>query len=106
MRHCCFVCPAHSCCLPDCDRPRFFCWCMVFSSPLPAPWCDSLNGMQKMLVLKVFREEKVLFAIKEFVKNHLGVNFIQSPPTTMTDIHGDSDPSTPIIFILSVGTTR
>jgi hypothetical protein len=84
--------------------------------------------MQKMLVLKAFREEKVrlfcyrynccacspnpacifslqvLFAVKEFVKNHLGVNFIQSPPTTMADIHGDSDPSTPIIFILSVGT--
>jgi dynein heavy chain len=47
---------------------------------------------------------QVLFAIKEFVKNHLGVNFIQSPPTTMADIHNDSDPSTPIIFILSVGT--
>ena len=28
-------------------------------SPLPSPWCDSLNGMQKMLVLKAFREEKV-----------------------------------------------
>jgi hypothetical protein len=46
---------------------------------------------------------QVLFAVKEFVKGHLGVNFIQSPPTTMADIHGDSDPSTPIIFILSVG---
>ena len=56
-----------------------------------------------MLILRAFREEKVLFAIKEFVKNNLGVHFIQPPPTTMADIHADSDPSTPIIFILSAG---
>ena len=59
-----------------------------------------------VVVVVVVIAVQVVFAIKEFVKNHLGVNFIQSPPTTMADIHGDSDPSTPIIFILSVGMSR
>jgi hypothetical protein len=30
-------------------------------APLPDPWDGSLNSFQKMIVLKIFREEKVEF---------------------------------------------
>ena len=73
------------------------------TEPLPSPWNDSLNGMQKLLVLKVAREEKVVFAIKDFVANNLGKRFVESPPVSMADIHADTDCSTPVVFILSVG---
>lgn len=78
-----------------CDDPH--------SSPLPKPWCDQLNSMQRMLVLKAFREEKLVFAIQDFVVEHLGEEFVQSPPVSMKVVHGETRADTPVVFILSVG---
>eukprot|EP01138_Halocafeteria_seosinensis_P006356 gb/GECG01006497.1/.p1 GENE.gb/GECG01006497.1/~~gb/GECG01006497.1/.p1 ORF type:complete len:3153 (+),score=416.35 gb/GECG01006497.1/:1-9459(+) len=73
------------------------------NASLPEPWKSQLNMMQKMLVLKAFREEKLLFAIKQYVADNLGQFFVESPAVSMEDIYTDTDPTTPIIFILSVG---
>ena len=73
------------------------------STPLPEPWPGKLTLFQRMLVLKCFREEKVLFAVKAFVSTSLGPKFVQSPPVSMSDIHADTDCVTPVIFVLSVG---
>ena len=73
------------------------------SAPLPAPWGDRLNMMQKLLVLKVFREEKLLFATKEFVAANLGRQYVEAAPVSLADVFKDSREDTPIIFILSVG---
>ncbi|KAA0150075.1 hypothetical protein FNF29_05515 [Cafeteria roenbergensis] len=73
------------------------------SEPMPAPWDTQLNSMQKMLILKVWREEKLLFAIKDFVVEHLGRPFVESPPVRMADIHGETRADVPVVFILSVG---
>jgi dynein heavy chain, axonemal len=72
-------------------------------SPLPDPWHSKLNLMQKMLLLKVWREEKVLFAIKDFVVENLGKEFVESPPVKMSDIHAETRADVPVVFILSVG---
>lgn len=76
---------------------------MPHRTPLPAPWHEQLNSFQRMLVLKCLKEEKVLFAVKDYVVEQIGEHFVKSPPVLMADIHGDSDPTTPIIFVLSVG---
>jgi dynein heavy chain len=73
------------------------------TAPLPSPWDANLNRLQTMLVLKAFREEKLLFSVKNFVLHNLGKPFVESPPTAMADVHADSDCSTPVVFILSVG---
>jgi len=70
---------------------------------LPKPWKDQLNSMQRMLLLKAFREEKLVFAIQDFVVEHLGEEFVQSPPVSMRVVHGETRADTPIVFILSVG---
>ena len=70
---------------------------------LPGTWQDRLSDIQRLLVLKAVREEKVLFAVKDFVVKNLGPEFVEAPPVSMSDMHAASDAGTPMIFILSVG---
>eukprot|EP00948_MAST-09A_sp_MAST-9A-sp1_P000520 g520.t1 len=84
------------------------------TAPLPGKWAaediyetkdivEGLNLQQKMLVLKCFREEKLLMAISEFVEMRLGKIFVQAPPTRMADVYADTTSTSPCVFILSQG---
>ena len=55
------------------------------------------------MLIKVMREEKLIFGIKEFVKSELGDKFIESPPFDLMGAFVDSMSTTPIIFVLSPG---
>lgn len=55
------------------------------------------------MLLKVMREEKLIFGIKEFVKSELGDKFIESPPFDLLGAYNDSMNTSPIIFVLSPG---
>jgi len=56
-----------------------------------------------MLILKMLREEKLIFFIKNFVKTELGLQFIESPPFDLKGSFLDSSSTTPLIFVLSPG---
>lgn len=71
--------------------------------PLPGDWEQKLSRINKLVVLKVFRFEKLLFAVTEYVKDELDAFFIQAPPSSMDDVFPDTDLSTPFIYILSQG---
>ena len=71
--------------------------------PLPDEWEEKLTRIQKLLLIKVWRFEKLLFAVTEYVKEELGIFYIQAPPSTMDDVFPDTDVSTPFIYILSSG---
>jgi dynein heavy chain len=73
------------------------------STRIPAGFDKSLTVFQKMLLIKVFREEKLLFAARDFVALNMGTAFVESPPVLMKDLYADTDPLTPIVFILSTG---
>ena len=73
------------------------------AQPLPAPWNEKLNGFQFMIVLKAFREEKGVFAVRDFVAANLGRLFVESPPIQLADVMKDTREDTPLIFILSSG---
>ena len=45
----------------------------------------------------------MLFHTQEYVEKHLGKQIVQSAPATIAEIYADSQPTTPIIFILSEG---
>lgn len=62
-----------------------------------------LDLFQKMIVVKLFREEKLILLIKNFVLNILGKIFIESPVFDLKGSFTDSTPTTPIIFVLSPG---
>ena len=71
--------------------------------PLPQVYEDRVTSFQKLMLLKVLREEKLMQSIKEFVKSELGEKFIESPPFDLLAAYGDSYSTTPIIFVLSPG---
>lgn len=56
-----------------------------------------------MLLLKVVRNGKFIFAVKNFVKTELGPKFIESPPFDLEGCLADSSNISPIIFVLSPG---
>ncbi|KAF1784043.1 P-loop containing nucleoside triphosphate hydrolase [Phytophthora cactorum] len=63
---------------------------------LPEPWDSTLTNFQKLLVLRVFREEMLVFGTREFF-------FTESPPFDLGGCYRDSKPETPLIFVLSPG---
>ena len=70
---------------------------------LPGDWEDTLTDFQKSILLKVFRNEKLMFAFKNYVKLHMGTYYTEGKPTTMEMMYADMDQITPLIFILQVG---
>jgi dynein heavy chain len=72
------------------------------SNRLPDDW-DNLSLFEKMIVLKIFRPDKTVFAVAKYVHANLQQFYLDPPPATMDKIHADSDAKTPIIFVLSQG---
>eukprot|EP00698_Gefionella_okellyi_P007648 TRINITY_DN186_c0_g2_i1.p1 TRINITY_DN186_c0_g2~~TRINITY_DN186_c0_g2_i1.p1 ORF type:complete len:2597 (+),score=793.21 TRINITY_DN186_c0_g2_i1:164-7954(+) len=73
------------------------------STPLPLTFKNDIGMFQRMMVMKVFREERVVFSIKDYVMSKLGKRFIEPPPFDLVGTFGDSSALTPIIFVLSAG---
>ncbi|KAI8799348.1 dynein heavy chain and region D6 of dynein motor-domain-containing protein, partial [Cladochytrium replicatum] len=71
--------------------------------PLPGEWDNKLNDLQKMLIIRSLRSDRVLFCAQTFVVNNLGQKFTEPPILDMADILLDSAPKIPLIFILSPG---
>jgi dynein heavy chain, axonemal len=55
------------------------------------------------MLIKVLRKTKTIYMVKTFIKETLGKFFIESPPMKLAEVHADSTPTTPIIFVLSPG---
>ncbi|XP_063775637.1 dynein axonemal heavy chain 6 [Pseudophryne corroboree] len=70
---------------------------------VPGSWDEMLNLFQKLILIKSVAEEKVVFAITEFVINNLGKKFIENPPVDLATLYQDMSPTTPLVFILSTG---
>ncbi|KAM8939967.1 dynein axonemal heavy chain 6 [Pelodytes ibericus] len=66
-------------------------------------WDEKLNLFQKLILIKSVMEEKVVFAITEFVIQSLGKKFIENSPIDLPTLYQDMSVSTPLIFILSTG---
>mmetsp|Transcript_44339 Transcript_44339/g.86753 ORF Transcript_44339/g.86753 Transcript_44339/m.86753 type:complete len:4144 (+) Transcript_44339:98-12529(+) len=70
---------------------------------LPGKWEEALTPFYRMLFIKAFRAEKLIFAIANFVKEIQGKAFVEFVQAPLEVVHRDTDVTTPIIFVLSVG---
>uniref|UniRef100_A0A803YSM1 Dynein axonemal heavy chain 12 n=1 Tax=Meleagris gallopavo TaxID=9103 RepID=A0A803YSM1_MELGA len=68
------------------------------SFPLPEPLNNALNELQKMIILRCLRPDKVK---SEVIK--LGKKFVEPPPFDLTKSYSDSNSTIPLIFVLSPG---
>ncbi|RNF23496.1 Dynein heavy chain family protein [Trypanosoma conorhini] len=70
---------------------------------LPGNWNEKLNAFQRILLIRCFREEKLYFALTDYVSYTMGQHFVDPPPFSLEVALSDSSPTVPIVFILSQG---
>jgi len=70
---------------------------------IPCGYSDSLNKFQQLLVVRIFRPDRVINAIKNFIIERMNDYYVKSPPINYTKIYEQSTEKTPIVFILSPG---
>ena len=94
--------------LPDfCKRTNE--WQVVYDHPtpyscaIPEPWEGKLTTVQKMIINRCLRPDKVIPSISKFVSEKLGNIFVSPPPFDLSGSFGDSKNAVPIIFVLSPG---
>ena len=68
---------------------------------LPLDWEKKLSNFEKLIALKAFRPEKLLFAIQNYVIDEVGRFYVENPTATMEVVFADTDVKTPLIFVLS-----
>ena len=74
-----------------------------YDIPFPGEWDEKLTLMQKMIIVRCIRPDKVIPAITKFVTEKLGKMFVSPPPFDLNGSFSDSANNIPIIFILSPG---
>ena len=73
------------------------------SEVLPAPWHDAFTPLQRMMVIRAFRPDKVVPAITDFVGAELGSKYVEPMPFDLPSCFEDSSASVPLVFVLSSG---
>lgn len=73
------------------------------NTPLPTPWCERLNELQKMIFVRCLRPDKMVPAVTKFVTGKLGKTFVQPPPFDLSKSYMDSNSTIPLVFVLSPG---
>ncbi|XP_060043693.1 dynein axonemal heavy chain 6 [Erinaceus europaeus] len=66
-------------------------------------WHPELHSFHKLILIKCCKEEKVVFALTDFVVENLGKQFIETPPVDLATLYQDMSFNTPLVFILSTG---
>lgn len=70
---------------------------------LPENFDNRISLFQKLLLIRLLRFEKTIYALDVFVEKSLSKRFTSTIPATMEEAYQDIDHLTPLIFILSNG---
>jgi len=66
-------------------------------------WESSCNELQRMLLVRSLRQDRVAFCVSSFIVNNLGSKFVEPPVLDLRQVVDDSTAKTPLIFVLSPG---
>jgi len=66
-------------------------------------WESSCNELQRMLLVRSLRQDRVAFCVTSFIVNNLGSKFVEPPVLDLRQVVDDSTAKTPLIFVLSPG---
>ncbi|MEW5313998.1 MAG: hypothetical protein WDW38_005527 [Sanguina aurantia] len=73
------------------------------AAELPAEWESKSNELQRMMLVRCLRPDRVIFAATSFVANSIGRKFVEPPVLDLAETYLDSSPLTPLVFVLSAG---
>lgn len=73
------------------------------NTTLPGEWGNSCNELQRMLIVRSMRPDRVPFTVTTFIVNNLGAKFVEPPVLNMATVLEDSACRIPLIFVLSPG---
>ncbi|XP_069874839.1 dynein axonemal heavy chain 12 isoform X1 [Dipodomys merriami] len=74
-----------------------------YNVKLPEPMDKNLNELQKIIILRCLRPDKITPAITNYVTDKLGKKFVEPPPFDLAKSYLDSNCTIPLIFVLSPG---
>ncbi|XP_030888189.1 dynein heavy chain 12, axonemal [Leptonychotes weddellii] len=74
-----------------------------YNAKFPVPMDEKLNELQKIIILRCLRPDKITPAITNYVTDKLGKKFVEPPPFDLTKSYLDSNCTIPLIFVLSPG---
>jgi dynein heavy chain len=74
------------------------------NTPLPGEWEGRLAELQRMVLVRCLRPDRVVFMATSFVTNNMGHKFVEPPVADLQQIAQEtSSPAQPLIFVLSPG---
>uniref|UniRef100_A0A2K5ETG1 Dynein axonemal heavy chain 3 n=1 Tax=Aotus nancymaae TaxID=37293 RepID=A0A2K5ETG1_AOTNA len=83
-------------------------WKLIYDSAwaheeqLPGSW-KFTQGLEKMVILQCLRPDKMVPAVREFIAEHMGKLYIETPTFDLQGSYNDSSSCAPLIFVLSPG---
>uniref|UniRef100_A0A3B3ZSI2 Dynein axonemal heavy chain 3 n=1 Tax=Periophthalmus magnuspinnatus TaxID=409849 RepID=A0A3B3ZSI2_9GOBI len=69
---------------------------------LPEQW-DNLTGINRMVIIRCFRPDKLVPAVQDFIVDNMGQAYIEPPTFDLAGSYQDSHCCSPLIFVLSPG---
>uniref|UniRef100_A0A671RB77 Dynein heavy chain C-terminal domain-containing protein n=1 Tax=Sinocyclocheilus anshuiensis TaxID=1608454 RepID=A0A671RB77_9TELE len=69
---------------------------------LPGKW-RTVVGMERMVVLRCFRPDKLVLAVQQFIVDRMSRTYIEPPTFDLAESYSDSYCCSPLIFVLSPG---
>ncbi|XP_008290011.1 dynein heavy chain 3, axonemal [Stegastes partitus] len=69
---------------------------------LPDQW-SKLVGLDRMVVIRCFRPDKLVPAVQDFIVGNMGQAYIEPPTFDLAGSYKDSNCCSPLIFVLSPG---
>ncbi len=70
---------------------------------LPGDWEAKCDALQRMLIVRCLRMDRVEKASAAYVANILGRKYVEPPTLDLNETHMDSTNTAPLIFVLSPG---
>jgi len=70
--------------------------------PLPQEW-KRLPGFQRLLVLRALRPDRMVLGLKLWVRDEMGIEYMNAIPFDLVASFEDASPSVPVFFLLSPG---
>ncbi|KAK7101861.1 hypothetical protein V1264_020177 [Littorina saxatilis] len=85
------------------DWKRVYDAASPFEETLPEPYATSLTTMQRLIVLRCLRPDKMVPAVGNYIAEHLGQKYTEPPTFDLSLCFEDSSYFSPLIFVLSPG---